>query len=153
MPKKLSFDSYFFEKVKKMNCLKNENDPKSEVLLRLSEFRESTGLSMNAFVDKIGMEYVTVLNQFNGKRGLSLDTVASTLSAFSDLSAEWLLRDRGDMLISKYDDSPESIKLKYSERIESLLDTIKVLQDTINMKNATIDALQNEIAQQKSKEA
>ena len=134
-----------------MSGLKNENDPKNGVLKRLTEFREYTGMSMNTFVDGIGMEYVTVLNQFNGKRGLSLDTVASTLSAFSELSAEWLLRTRGDMLISKFGDTPESIKLRYDERLESLLDTIKVLQDTINMKNATIDALQTELSQYKSK--
>ncbi len=129
-----------------MTGLKNEKDPKGMVLQRLAKFRENTGLSMNAFVDSIGMEYVTVLNQFNGKRGLSLDTILSTLSAYSELSADWLLRDRGDMLISKYDNSPESIKLKYDERLESLLDTIKVLQDTINMKNATIDDLKAELA-------
>lgn len=134
-----------------MAGLKNENDPKSGVLQRLSEFREYSGMSVNAFVDSIGMEYVTVLNQLNGKRGLSLDTVLNTLNAFSELSADWLLRDRGDMLISKFGDSLDSIKLKYSERLESLLDTINVLQDTINMKNATIDSLQAELAQYKNK--
>ena len=133
-----------------MTGLKNENDPKGMVLQRLVKFRENTGLSMNAFVDSIGMEYVTVLNQFNGKRGLSLDTILSTLSTYSELSADWLLRDRGEMLISKYDGSPESIKLKYDERLESLLDTIKVLQDTINMKNATIDALKTELSSYKT---
>ena len=122
-----------------MTGLKNENDPKGMVLQRLVKFRENTGLSMNAFVDSIGMEYVTVLNQFNGKRGLSLDTILSTLSTYSELSADWLLRDRGEMLISKYD-----------ERLESLLDTIKVLQDTINMKNATIDALKTELSSYKT---
>lgn len=134
-----------------MNGLKNENDLKSGVLQRLAQFREHTGMSVNSFVDEIGMEYVTVLNQFNGKRGLSLDTVLSTLTVFSDLSADWLLRDRGDMLISQDDGSPESIKLKYSERIEALLDTVKLLQDTIKQKSATIDALQSELNQYKNK--
>lgn len=134
-----------------MDGLKNGNDPKSGVLQRLSEFRENSGMSVNAFVDSIGMEYVTVLNQLNGKRGLSLDTVLNTLNAFSELSADWLLRDRGDMLVSKFGDSLDSIKLKYNERLESLLDTINVLQDTINLKNATIDALQAELSQYKNK--
>ena len=134
-----------------MDGLKKEDDPKSSVLQRLSEFREHSGMSVNAFVDSIGMEYVTVLNQLNGKRGLSLDTVLNTLNAFSELSSDWLLRDRGEMLISKFGDSLDSIKLKYNERLESLLDTINVLQDTINMKNATIDALQAELAQYKNK--
>lgn len=133
-----------------MNGLKNDNDPKSGVLQRLSEFREHSGMSVNAFVDNIGMEYVTVLNQLNGKRGLSLDTVLNTLNTFSELSSDWLLRDRGDMLISKFGDSLDSIKLKYNERLESLLDTIHVLQETINMKNATIDALKTELSSYKA---
>ena len=116
-----------------------------DVLTRMEEFVEYTGMSMNAFVDGIGMEYVTVLNQFNGKRKLSVETVLCTLDTYSELSADWLLRDRGDMIVSKFNDSPESIKLRYDERIESLLDTIKVLQDTINAKNATIDELTQEL--------
>ena len=134
-----------------MDGLKKENDPKCGVLQRLLEFREHSAMSVNAFVDSIGMEYVTVLNQLNGKRGLSLDTVLNTLNSFSELSADWLLRDRGDMIISKFGDSLDSIKLKYNERLESLLDTINVLQETINMKNATIDALQAELTQYKNK--
>ena len=134
-----------------MAGLKNENDPKMGVLQRLTEFREHTGMSVNAFVDGIGMEYVTVLNQLNGKRGLSLDTVLNTLNSYSELSSDWLLRNRGDMIVSKYGDSLDSIKLKYNERLESLLDTINVLQETINMKNATIDALQAELSQYKNR--
>ncbi len=134
-----------------MASLKNGNDPKNVVLQRLNEFREYTGMSINTFVDAIGMEYVTVLNQINGKRSLSLDTVVRTLSAFSELSAEWLLRDRGEMLISKYNDSPEGLKLKYSERLESLLDTINTLQETINIKNLTIDSLKEQLSQYRSK--
>ncbi len=135
-----------------------KNDAKKEgqeslvpnVLERLIEFKDYTGMSVNSFVDGIGMEYVTVLNQLNKKRGLSLDTVLNTLNAYPELSADWLLRDRGDMFVSKYADTPEGITRKYSERLESLVDTIQILNDTIKQKDATIDALKAELAQYKS---
>ncbi len=96
------------------------------------------------------MGHTTVFNQVNGNRALSLDTVLNTLNAFSELSTDWLLRGRGEMLISKFNDTPESIKLRYDERIESLLDTIKLLNETIKAKDSTIDALKEELAQYKS---
>lgn len=127
-----------------------EKDLKQEVLGRLVEFKEYTGMSLNAYACGIGMQHATLHNQFTNKRALSLDTVLATLETYSELSAEWLLRDRGDMLVSKFSDTPEGVALKYSERIESLMDTIQLLNDTIKQKNATIDALKEELAQYKS---
>ena len=106
-------------------------------------------MSKATFAASIGMEQTTVNNQFLGKRSLSLDLVLSTLNAFSELSGEWLLRDRGDMLISKYSDTPEAMQLKYSERIEKLISTIETLQDTIDLRNRLIESLQSEVEQLK----
>lgn len=130
-----------------------KNDLKAAVVARLVEFKDYTGMSLNAFCGGIGMGHTTVFNQVNGNRALSLDTVLATLDAYSELSAEWLLRDRGDMLISKFAETPEGVALKYNERIESLMDTIQLLNDTIKNKNATIEALKEELAQYKSSNA
>ena len=130
----------------------NEKDLKTDVLKRLIEFKEYTGMSLNSYAAGIGMTHATLHNQMvTQKRALSLDTVLATLDTYSELSAEWLLRDRGDMLVSKFADTPEGVALKYSERIESLMDTITLLNEAIKTKNATIDALQQELAQYKSK--
>lgn len=121
------------------------NTTKDEILARLNDFRDYCGMSKATFAASVGMEQTTVNNQFIGKRGLSLDLVMSTLNAFSELSAEWLLRDRGDMLISKYNETPQSLHLKYAERIEKLISTIETLQETIDLKNRAIDELRKEL--------
>lgn len=121
------------------------NVTKDEILSRLNDFRDYCGMSKATFAASVGMEQTTVNNQFLGKRGLSLDLVMSTLNAFSELSAEWLLRDRGDMLISKYNETPQSLHLKYAERIEKLIATIETLQETIDLKNRAIEELRKEL--------
>lgn len=121
------------------------NVTKDEILSRLNDFRDYCGMSKATFAASVGMEQTTVNNQFLGKRGLSLDLVMSTLNAFSELSAEWLLRDRGDMLISKYNETPQSLHLKYAERIEKLISTIETLQETIDLKNRAIEELHKEL--------
>lgn len=122
-------------------------DAKKDVLSRFVEFKEQSGLSWNALSGKIGMRQTTISNQILGLRALSLDTVACTLDAFSELSAEWLLRGHGDMYLSEQDEE----ELKADSRLDALVDTIALLQDTIKMKNATIDALQAELSQYKRK--
>lgn len=105
---------------------------KIDILRRIQEFREYTGMAKSTLAESIGIEQTTLNNQFLGKRSLSLDVVIALLGSFSELSAEWLLRDRGDMLISKFGETVEGVSLKYSERIEKLISTIEILQETIN---------------------
>jgi transcriptional regulator with XRE-family HTH domain len=124
-----------------------ENELRRDVFNRLVDFKEQTGLSLNAFSGRIGMKQTTLHNQFHGKRDLSLETVINTLTAYSDLSAEWLMRGNGDMLIS---DSTNIIS-NGDIRIEALIDTIALLHETIKAKNDTIDALQAELSKYKRK--
>lgn len=125
-----------------------EKDTKNDVLSRFVEFKENSNMSWNAFSAGIGMKQNTVFNQVNGLRALSLDTIINTLEAYGELSAEWLLRGNGNMLLSQ---SGEELELKSDARLDALVDTITLLQETIKMKNATIDALQAELSQYKRK--
>lgn len=120
---------------------------KKGVSERLIEFRENAGISLNAFAGKIGMEQSTLHCQFHGKRALSLDTVLNTLANFDALSAEWLLRGKGDMIIKQ----PSQEEPKTDTRIEALIDSITLLHETIKAKNDTIDALQAELSKYKRK--
>lgn len=128
-----------------------EKDSKKDVLNRFIEFREQSGMSWNALSTSIGMRQTTISNQVLGMRALSLDTVLSTLSAYTDLSAEWLLRGNGEMFLDSQDEEHPEVEQKTDTRLEALVDTITLLQDTIKAKNATIDALQAELAQYKRK--
>lgn len=127
-----------------------EKDLKNEVFDRLVRFKDSSGMSLNAFSARIGMDQSTLHYQFHGKRALSLDTILNTISAYNELSAEWLLRGHGDMIISAPEPVANDVQ-KAEVRIEALIDTITLLQETIKTKNATIDALQSELTQYKNK--
>lgn len=120
---------------------------KDSVLHRINEFREYSGISKSTLAASIGVEQTTLNNQLIGKRGLSLDTIIALLSSFSELSSEWLLRDRGDMFLKKYDGSLEANNLKQAERIEKLIGTIETLQEAIDFKNQTIAILSEKIQQ------
>lgn len=94
---------------------------------RIKEIIAYSGLSDRAFAIKCGVAQNTLNRQLNGVRELSLVTVNAILNTFEDISTEWLLRGKGEMLIS------ESIKKDEStERITRLIDTIATLQGTIN---------------------
>ncbi len=99
------------------------------------------GLSTRAFAIKCGLRQNTLSNQLNGMRELSLSTVAAILDAYPEVSAEWLMRGDGQMLIQPNDSSVEVI------RINKLVDTITTLQDTINSRNDTIASMGNRIIQ------
>lgn len=124
-------------------------DLKQDVFNRLVMFKDHAGMNLNAFSARIGMEQSTLHYQFHGKRALSLDTIINTLAAYEELSAEWLLRGKGEMQV--VESSEEDVELKADNRLDALVDTIALLQETIKMKNATIDALQAELSQYKRK--
>ena len=51
------------------------------------------------FALKIGIKQQTLNNYTNGKRPVKLDTVLAILHTYSDVSAEWLLRGKGEMVL------------------------------------------------------
>lgn len=106
---------------------------------RIKEIIAYSGLSDRAFAIKCGVAQNTLNRQLNGVRELSLVTVNAILNTFEDISTEWLLRGKGEMLIS------ESIKKDEStERITRLVDTIATLQGTINEQIKTIQLFTEE---------
>lgn len=88
-----------------------------------------------AFAIKCGLKQNTFSNQLNGARELSLTTINAILISFEDISSEWLLRGKGEMLLSAI--KPDS----NLERMERLVDAIATLQGTINKQTKTIQLL------------
>lgn len=52
------------------------------------------------FAELIGSNKKTVSQQLKGERSISLDTILNILSAFPNISSEWLLRGVGNMEVS-----------------------------------------------------
>lgn len=76
----------------------NKETMKETVLQRIKELYEAKGFkSERQFAIAAGLNQKSLNQQLNGQRSLSLDTVLAILSSFEDISAEWLLRGRGEM--------------------------------------------------------
>ena len=109
------------------------------MISRIKEIIAYSGLSDRAFAIKCGVAQNTFNRQLNGVRELSLVTVNAILGTFEDISTEWLLRGKGEMLISEAIKKDES-----TERITRLVDTIATLQGTINEQMRTNQLLTDE---------
>jgi hypothetical protein len=105
------------------------------MLNRIAKFIENTGYNPTSFAAKIGVQQMTLWNQLNGRRKLSLDTVEAILDTFPDISAEWLMRGTGSM--NKGDEEQE-------KRIANLIDVISMQQETIRNLLDKIKQLQNQ---------
>jgi hypothetical protein len=95
-------------------------------------------LSDRQFAIKIGVTQSVIGSMFQKGTEPSSKVIRNTLAAFPEISADWFLRDTGEMLKSQS---------KELERINSLLDTIATLQDTINARTDTIAMLTERIKQ------
>lgn len=73
---------------------------KDSILERLKSVIATKSNSASDFSKKIGIAQTTLSNQMKSPRGVSIDVVLLTLDQFPDVSAEWLLRGKGQMLIS-----------------------------------------------------
>lgn len=56
--------------------------------------------SINAYSEIIGVPQTTLNSQFKSPRGVSVDVILLTLERFPDVSSEWLLRGKGEMLLT-----------------------------------------------------
>lgn len=95
---------------------------------RIKELIAYTGLSDRAFALKCGLKQNTFSRQLNGLNEVSTQTALSILSTFPEISAEWLLRGNGEMLLT----SEQPTDSSESDRLSKLIDTIAFQQDTIN---------------------
>ena len=95
-------------------------------------------LSDRQFSIKIGVTQSVIGSMFQKNTEPSSKVIRLSLNAFTDISADWLLRNKGPMLISDIKPDPNI------ERMERLVDTIATLQGTINEQMKTIQLFTEE---------
>lgn len=106
---------------------------------RIKMIIEAKGYSPRAFAIAIGFNYSTLNNYLTGRRStIDSELIEKVLTSFDDISAEWLLRGKGDILIQKEETEPGMDKLK------SIVYTIANLQDEINEKTMLTQRLLEE---------
>lgn len=80
-------------------------------------------ISDRQFAIKIGVTQSVISSMFQKGTEPSAKVIRNTLAAYPEISADWFIRDSGEML---------KAQSKELERINRLVDTIATLQDTIN---------------------
>ena len=114
---------------------------KKSVTERFKEIICAKASSLTAFSAEIGISQSTLSSQFNSKSGIQVPVVTATLKRYSDISAEWLFRGKGEMILS--DNLPPIL----GDESENDLDThAKLVHAT-----KEIDMLHQEIAALKEK--
>ena len=73
---------------------------KKSVTERFKEIICAKASSLTAFGAEIGISQSTLSSQFNSKSGIQVPVVTATLKRYSDISAEWLFRGKGEMILS-----------------------------------------------------
>ncbi len=88
---------------------------------RIKAIMNHYNLSVNAFSAKIGANQVTINQQMNGDRKVSLDTILKIVNSFDLISAQWLLTGKGEMLKSS-SSKEESVPIT-NERLFSIIES------------------------------
>lgn len=70
------------------------------ILERLNSVIKKKSSSKSDFSKRIGVAQTTFSNQLRSSKGISAEVILLTLDTFPDISAEWLMRGKGEMLIS-----------------------------------------------------
>ena len=88
---------------------------------RIKAIMNHYNLSVNAFSTKIGANQVTINQQMNGDRKVSLDTILKIVNSFDLVSAQWLLTGKGEMFKSS-SSKEESVPIT-NERLFSIIES------------------------------
>lgn len=86
---------------------------------RLSLFMKTKGLNDNQLTVKANLSNGLIGKVINGKSALSAVNIAKILQAFPDLSSDWLLIGRGNMLIESGPTPRESTRHEKFDEIET----------------------------------
>lgn len=106
---------------------------------RIKEIILFSGINDSAFAKRIGVTQSVIASMFKRGTEPSAKVITSILSTFEDISSEWLLRGKGEMLLSAIRSDSNT------ERVERLVDTIATLQGTINEQMKTIQLLTEKV--------
>lgn len=121
---------------------------------RIKELISCKSKSVREFANMINVKQVTLNQQITGTRGLSLEIVSSILNSFEDVSAEWLLRGKGEMFLKKEGKEPaipsqqsESEDVQFMrERIISLESENRVLREMLGLQRDSKQHVDEKIA-------
>lgn len=110
---------------------------------RIKEIILSAGITDSAFAKRIGVTQSVIASMFQRGTEPSAKVLTSILLTYEDISAEWLLRGKGQMLLSEVTPDPNI------EQMKRLVDTITTLQGIITEQTKTNQLLTEELKKAK----
>ena len=110
---------------------------------RIREIILSAGITDSAFAKRIGVTQSVIASMFQRGTEPSAKVLTSILLTYEDISAEWLLRGKGQMLLSEVTPDPNI------EQMKRLVDTITTLQGIITEQTKTNQLLTEELKEAK----
>jgi transcriptional regulator with XRE-family HTH domain len=79
-----------------------------------------SGLNRQDFANKLGISNAVLSHITSGRNKASLDLVSNILNHFPEISADWLLLDKGDMLRNELEHNGQKIKNQLLSKIENI---------------------------------
>lgn len=110
---------------------------------RIREIILSAGITDSAFAKRIGVTQSVIASMFQRGTEPSAKVLTSILLTYEDISAEWLLRGKGQMLLSEVTPDPNI------EQMKRLVGTITTLQGIITEQTKTNQLLTEELKKAK----
>ena len=110
---------------------------------RIREIILSAGITDSAFAKRIGVTQSVIASMFQRGTEPSAKVLTSILLTYEDISAEWLLRGKGQMLLSEVTPDPNI------EQMKRLVDTITTLLGIITEQTKTNQLLTEELKKAK----
>ena len=110
---------------------------------RIREIILSAGITDSAFAKRIGVTQSVIASMFQRGTEPSAKVLTSILLTYEDISDEWLLRGKGQIILSEVTPVPNI------EQMKRLVDTINTLQGIITEQTKTNQLLTEELKKAK----
>lgn len=108
------------------------------VCQRIKDVLSERNISITSFAKSIEEVQTTVNRQLNGTSQLSINLVKAFLHQFPDISAEWLLRGKGEMYLKEASSADEIEALK--AELNMLRGENNVLREQVGLGKRTAGA-------------
>lgn len=112
---------------------------------RVREIISHLQISDRQFAIHIGVNQSVVASMFSRGTEPSAKILTSILDKCPEISAEWLMRGKGEMIIGSEQPNTSAETTPISDRESALIDTIAMQQETINNLHRRIKELEAEL--------
>ena len=111
---------------------------------RLIEFIRSIGMSERAFAEAMGISQQALNNYTRGANRLPVSLLERILKKYPQLSAEWLMRGRGNMLSAGEPSALRNVNELLNRDQPASEPLLKALLEALKQQQVRIDNLMNE---------